>query len=128
MNEVVFDASAMLALLQHERGQEKLTDEILVRSVASTVNVAEVQSKLVKRGGDPEESWADALSAVNSVESYTPQHARIAGDLIATTEKYGLSLGDRSCLALAIALKAPVYTTEQLWKSLKLGIPIHVIR
>jgi PIN domain nuclease of toxin-antitoxin system len=52
----------------------------------------------------------------------------IAGSLIAKTEKYGLSLGDRSCLALAIALKAPVYTTEQAWKSLKVGIPIHVIR
>jgi PIN domain nuclease of toxin-antitoxin system len=48
--------------------------------------------------------------------------------LITTTEKYGLSLGDRSCLALAIALKAPVYTTEQSWRNLKLGVPIHVIR
>jgi PIN domain nuclease of toxin-antitoxin system len=48
--------------------------------------------------------------------------------LIATTAKYGLSLGDRSCLALAIALKAPVYTTEQSWRNLKLGVPIHVIR
>jgi PIN domain nuclease of toxin-antitoxin system len=62
------------------------------------------------------------------VEPYTREQARIAGDLIATTEKYGLSLGDRSCLALAITLKAPVYTTEQLWRNLKVGIPIHVIR
>jgi PIN domain nuclease of toxin-antitoxin system len=128
MNEVVFDASAMLAILHHERGEEKLTGDILERSVASTVNLAEVQSKLVKNGGDPDESWGDALSSVDSVEPYTPEHARIAGDLISTTEKYGLSLGDRSCLALAIALKAPVYTTEQLWKNLKIGIPIHVIR
>ena len=30
--------------------------------------------------------------------------------------------------ALAIALKAPVYTTEQAWKDLKVGVPIHVIR
>jgi hypothetical protein len=28
----------------------------------------------------------------------------------------------------AMALKAPVYTTEQDWKSLKIGVPIHVIR
>jgi PIN domain nuclease of toxin-antitoxin system len=65
---------------------------------------------------------------VSAVEPFTRDHARIAGDLIATTEKYGLSLGDRSCLALAIALMAPVYTTEQLWRNLKIGIPIHVIR
>ena len=54
----------------------------------------------------------DALSAVNSVFSFTAEQAKVAGSLIAKTEKYGLSLGDRSCLALAIALNAPVYTTE----------------
>jgi PIN domain nuclease of toxin-antitoxin system len=128
MNEVVFDASAMLAMLQHERGEEKLTEDIRERSVASAVNLAEVQTKLVKKGGDPDESWYDALSAIGSVEQYTPEHARIAGDLITATEKYGLSLGDRSCLALAIALKAPVYTTEQTWRNLRVGVPIHVIR
>jgi PIN domain nuclease of toxin-antitoxin system len=48
--------------------------------------------------------------------------------LLAKTENRGLSLGDRSCLALAIALKAPVYTTEQVWRGLDLGVVIHVIR
>jgi ribonuclease VapC len=128
MNEVVFDASAMLALIQHERGEEKLTDEIIDCAVASTVNLAEVQSKLVKASNDPDRAWIAALSTVSTVEPFTSEQAKIAGDLIAKTEKYGLSLGDRSCLALAIALQAPVYTTEQAWKNLKLGIPIHVIR
>jgi PIN domain nuclease of toxin-antitoxin system len=62
------------------------------------------------------------------VEPFTREQARIAGNLITTTGQYGLSLGDRACLALAIALKAPVYTTEQLWTNLKVGVPIHVIR
>ena len=128
MNEVVLDASAILAILFQERGGEKLTDEILKDSVISTVNLAEVQSKLIKKGYVPEEAWEDALSIVNSAELYTSEQARIAGDLITTTEEYGLSLGERSCLALAIALKAPVYTTEQTWRNLKVGIPIHVIR
>jgi PIN domain nuclease of toxin-antitoxin system len=128
MNEVVFDASVMLAMIQRERGTEQVTDEILDRSVASTVNLAEVQTKLVKKGYTPEEAWEDTLSAVKAAEPYTSDHAKIAGDLITITEKYGLSLGDRSCLALAVALKAPVYTTEQLWRNLKVGIPIHVIR
>ena len=128
MNEVVLDASAMLALIQHERGEEKLTAEILDDAVISTVNLAEVQSKLVKNGYQPDEAWEDTLSLVSAVKPYTSEQARIAGDLITKTEKYGLSLGDRSCLALAIALKAPVYTTEQTWKNLKVGVPIHVIR
>jgi PIN domain nuclease of toxin-antitoxin system len=128
MNEVVLDASAILAIVFQERGAEKLTVEILKNAVISTVNLAEVQSKLIKKGYLPEEAWEDALSLVNSAEPYTSEQARTAGDLITATEKYGLSLGDRSCLALAIALKAPVYTTEQSWRNLKLGIPILVIR
>jgi PIN domain nuclease of toxin-antitoxin system len=128
MNEVVLDASALLALLQHERGAEKLTDEILENAVVSTVNLAEVQTKLVKKGQPPDEAWEDAFSPVAAAEPFTSEQARIAGDLIAKMEKHGLSLGDRSCLALAIALQAPVYTAEQAWRDLKLGVPIHVIR
>jgi PIN domain nuclease of toxin-antitoxin system len=128
MNEVVLDASAILTLIQHERGEEKLTDEILENAVASTVNLAEVQSKLVKKGYDPEIAWEDAQSLVTAAEPFTAEQAIIAGSLLAKTEKLGLSLGDRSCLALAIALKAPVYTTEQIWKKLKVGVPIYVIR
>jgi ribonuclease VapC len=37
-------------------------------------------------------------------------------------------LGDRACLALGLALKAPVYTADRSWKNLKLGVRIHVIR
>ena len=128
MNEVVLDASAILAIIFHEPGAENLTVEILDRAVASTVNLAEVQSKLVKKGYIPAEAWGDAQSLVTAAIPFTSEHAKTAGSLIAQTEKLGLSLGDRACLALAIALKAPVYTTEQLWKSLKVGVPIHVIR
>jgi ribonuclease VapC len=128
MSEVVLDASAILALIQQERGAERLTVEIMKDALVSTVNLAEVQSKLVKNGYDSEDAWGDALSLVTGAEPYTSEQAKIAGDLITKTEKYGLSLGDRSCLALAIALKAPVYTTEQAWRNLKVGVPIHVIR
>ena len=128
MNEIVLDASAVLAVIQHERGAENLTAEVLSNAVISTVNLAEVQSKLVRNGYSSVQAWNDALELVPNEQPFTSGHARIAGDLITTTEKYGLSLGDRSCLALAIALKAPVYTTEQLWRNLNVGIPIHVIR
>jgi PIN domain nuclease of toxin-antitoxin system len=122
------DASAILALLLQEPGAEKLTDEIRMNAVASTVNLAEVQSKLVKKGVPPERAWENTLSAITEAEPFTSRQAKIAGSLIAKTEKYGLSLGDRSCLALAISLNAPIYTTEQIWRNLKVGVAIHVIR
>lgn len=128
MNEVILDASAILAFLQRERGAEILTREIRSHAIAGAVNLAEVQTKLVKGGFSPDEAWEQTLTVVATVVPYTEDHAKVAGSLITITEKYGLSLGDRSCLALAIVLKAPVYTTEQTWRDLKVGVPIHVIR
>jgi len=128
MSKAALDASAILAYLFNERGAERLTPEVLADALVSTVNLAEVQTKLVKLGRSTEDAWIDAHSLGTLAVPYTSEHARIAGDLITQTEKYGFSLGDRSCLALAIALNAPVYTTEQIWRDLKVGIPIHVIR
>lgn len=126
--QAVLDASAILAIVFEEPGADKLTVEILKDAVISAVNLAEVQSKLVTKGYHPDAAWDDALSLVMEVVPFSQETARIAGDLISQTKPYGLSLGDRSCLALAIALKGEVYTTERSWKKLKLGIPIHVIR
>src|ERR1700691_6373177 len=128
MSKVVLDASAILATLNDEQGAEKITPELLSRAPTSAVNLAEVQTILVREGGDPDESWALAVDPIPDVEPFTAEHARIAGTLIQETSSLGLSLGDRACLALAIALNAPVYTTDQLWRKLKLGVPIYLLR
>jgi ribonuclease VapC len=54
--------------------------------------------------------------------------ARITGDLAAQTGALGLSLGERACLAFALALKAPVYTADKSLKKLKVSVRIHFIR
>jgi PIN domain nuclease of toxin-antitoxin system len=128
MNRIVLDASAILAVINGEPGQEKLSPELLVIAVGSTVNLAEVQTKLVGRGWTPEEAWEDTLSPVREAVAFAEEHAKLAGSLVTQTRQIGLSLGDRACLALGIALKAPVYTAEKAWKNLKLGIRIHLIR
>ncbi len=128
MNKVVLDASAILAFIQGEPGSEKLTPELLSDSICSAVNLAEVHSKLVSRGWPIDEAWEDAFSPTQEVIPFDSSQARIAGDLVAQTRTLGLSLGDRACLALALSLKAPVYTTEQIWRKLKLEVPVHVIR
>jgi PIN domain nuclease of toxin-antitoxin system len=127
MNKAVLDASAILALIFDEPGAERLTDDVMESAVASTVNRAEVQAKLIQKGYTPDEAWTDAQELVRA-EPYTAEQAKLAGTLIQQTARYGLSLGDRSCLALAIALGAEVYTTERVWKNLQVGVPIHVIR
>ena len=127
-SRVVLDASAMLAVIHKEDGSDRLPLELLMNAVVSTVNLAEVQSKLVSKDWDPEAAWEDAKAVIHEAEPFTTGHARMAGSLIAQTRSLGLSLGDRACLALAIELKAPVYTADRSWKDLKLGIRIHVIR
>ena len=128
MSRIVLDASVLLAILNGEPGAEKLTPQLLENAISSTVNLAEVQGKLVKRGIDPDDAWEATLSPIREAAPFTPQQAKTAGSLIAQSSALGLSLGDRACLALAIALKAPVYTADRLWKNLKLGIRIHVVR
>lgn len=128
MSRVVLDASAVLAVINAEPGHEKLTPELLAGAVSSAVNLAEVQAKLVSRGWTPDEAWEDATSPVYEMVPFDAQQAKISGDLITQTRTLGLSLGDRACLALGIALGAPVFTAEKAWKRLKPGVPIHVIR
>jgi len=124
----VLDASVLLAVIGSEAGAEKLTPDFLAHAVASTVNLAEVQAKLVSRGWTSGQAWEDATSPVREVLSFDEEQARIAGDLVAHTRHLGLSLGDRACLALAIALNAPVYTAERAWKKLKVSVAVHLIR
>jgi ribonuclease VapC len=128
MNRVVLDASALLAVLNQEPGAERLTPEVLSGATISTVNLAEVQGKLVGRGLRPDEAWEAAVSLIRETVPFTAAHARLAGDLVAETRPLGLSLGDRACLALGLALNVPVYTADKSWKKVKIGARIHVIR
>ena len=128
MNRVVLDASAILAVINGEPGAEKLTPDLLARAASSAVNLAEVQTKLVSLGWPSREAWEDATSPVREVIAFDEQQARVAGDLVAQTRSLGLGLGDRACLALGIALKAPVYTADRAWKKLKVGVRVRVIR
>jgi PIN domain nuclease of toxin-antitoxin system len=128
MNRIVLDASAILAVINGELGAENLTPQLLARAVASAVNLAEVQTKLVSRGWTSAQAWEDATSPVREILPFDEEQARIAGDLVTQPRHLGLSLGDRACLALGIALNLPVHTAEKAWKKLKINVPIHVIR
>jgi ribonuclease VapC len=128
MNNIVLDASALMALLNQEPGADRLSPDLLADAICSTVNLAEVQSKLVERGIRPDDAWSTALSPIRESVAFTDEHAKLSGSLIREIRPLGLSLGDRACLALALELKAPVYTADRSWKNLKLGVRIHVIR
>jgi ribonuclease VapC len=128
VSRIVLDASALLAILNQEPGAEKLTPELLSAATISAVNLAEAHSKLVSRGLRPADAWEAALSPMSEAVPFTAEHARLAGDLVTKTRALGLSLGDRACLALGLALNAPVYTADRSWNKLRVGVRIHIIR
>ena len=128
---IALDASALLTYFFGEAGAEEV-EQRLPGSVIHTVNYAEVLSKLAERGLSPEaaeEQLAQVgLSQVIRIDPGTPEDALSVARLRPLTRSAGLSLGDRYCLALAERLGVPAGTTDRVWATLNIGIPIEVLR
>ncbi|WP_086820805.1 type II toxin-antitoxin system VapC family toxin [Allokutzneria sp. NRRL B-24872] len=123
---VVLDASAVLALLYREPGQE-VVRELLDGSRISTVNWSEVVQKLTQRGSSPD--IATYLLALGvAVEPFTQDDAELAAALYSRTKQSGLSLGDRACLALAARLNAPALTADKAWAAADTDVEVRLIR
>lgn len=124
---VVLDASALLAYLQDGPGQEKV-EVVLADAVISSVNWAEVVQKSVAAGVDVEGMQQDVSALGLAILPFTADDADYAGRLWQQTRQYGLSLGDRACLALGQFLQAPVLTTDCAWVRLDLPVTVHLLR
>lgn len=121
------DASALLALLFAEPGAELVADAMAGGAATSAVNLSEVATVLVRRAQDPEKILAPVREQL-AVEPFTGADALAAAEFYPKTASKGLSLGDRSCLALAKRLGATAVTAEHAWAELDLDIQIQPIR
>ncbi len=127
MRNIVFDASALLALLYKEKGAEVVLLH-LDSAVISSVNFTEVATRMIHKG-EPIAEVVPRLDVMGvEVVDHTKSLALLAAEIYPDTKPHGLSLGDRACLALAMTHKLPVLTADRTWKSLKLGVKIEVIR
>ena len=127
----VLDASAVLAFLQGEPGQDVVGLALQhSQCVVNAANHAEIISKALDRGVNPEVIHT-ILGELNYtvVEIQAPDGER-AGLMRADTRSQGLSLGDRLCLATAQRLKAVVLTADRPWLALNtvLELDIRCIR
>jgi ribonuclease VapC len=127
MKKTVLDATAVLALLNDEPGAGTVAS-LLPQAVISTVNLAEVVGKLAETGM-PEAMIKSVLTELGlMVMPFDEDLALSTGLLRPATSDYGLSLGDRACLALGQHLRRPVLTADRMWKTVTLGIEIQMIR
>jgi len=128
---VVLDASAILAFLLEEPGAEAvltlLEDGNRIALIGS-VNLCEVSTKLVALGGDSSHVSLNTAPLLPYVVDFDALQALYAGELARITKPFGLSLGDRACLALAASRGATAWTTDATWLKLKIGVKVHLLR
>jgi PIN domain nuclease of toxin-antitoxin system len=124
---VVLDASALLAFLLDEPGQD-LVDRLLPESVISGVNWAEVLQQLVRRGANIDGCRGDLEALGLTIRAFDAESAEHTARLWPESRAHGLSLGDRACIALGIDLNVPILTGDRIWATAYPNLPIQLIR
>jgi len=120
---VVLEASALLAFLFAENGSDVVAAHI-ESCCLSSVNLAEVISRFVRDGHGPEKVYQNIAGSGIEIVPFLAENAALAAGLVAQTHRFGLSLGDRDCLALALRRNIPALTADQTWS--KLALPVRI--
>jgi ribonuclease VapC len=126
----ILDSSVILAYLLDEQGREAAEQAIAERGSISSVNLAEVMSRLTRDGAGVAESTGVLLALPITVVDLDAHLAIEAGAMIEQTKPFGLSLGDRACLALAKREQLPALTADRIWLQAGplLGVEVRLIR
>ena len=124
---VVFDSSALLAMVFREHGAE-VAARRLSGGIVSAVNASEVVARLVDFGTSGVDARNTLLNFGLEIRPFDTVLAVAAGQLRAATREKGLSLGDRACVALAIREQAGIVTADRTWAGLGLDVEVELIR
>ncbi len=109
----LFDASALLCLLQGESGADVVERELGSDAVCSAINWSEVAQKVIAHGADWELARSLLLSFGLRIEPVLAADAEYAARLWRGGS--GRSTADRICLATAVRLAAHVWTADTAW-------------
>ncbi|GAP21515.1 type II toxin-antitoxin system VapC family toxin [Leptolinea tardivitalis] len=127
MNKYVLDASALLALLNNETGAN-IVEELLPESVISSINFSEVVARLSLLG-IPNDEIHNALDILGlEIILFDSDLAYLTGNLAAPTKPFGLSIGDRACLALAMKTGRTAVTADTIWGKIPVKVDVKLIR
>lgn len=133
-NRTVLDASALLAYLHNEEGADVVEEALSAETMMSSVNWAEVLSKLSDETTQDPDTILHALGhrgligGLLTLLPLTVEDAITIARLRPLTRQCGLSLADRASLALALRLDIPVLTADRAWQHVSLRVPIRLIR
>ena len=128
MSEVVLDASAVLALLREEPGGDRVADHV-GRAAISAVNLQEVVKELLREGATVEAARPVLDELGLALHPHDEAAAYAAAALYPQTQRHGRGLGDRSCMALGLALGLPALTADWEWRHVEVeGLVIELVR
>jgi ribonuclease VapC len=122
----VLDSSALLAYIKSERGAD-LVEAALPNAYISVINYAETLAKLVEWGSSIEQA-CEALSEMEfTIVPCTESQAVTTAAMLQIAKQFGLSIGDRFCLALTLEMNCPVLTADKIWQNITLDVDIQFI-
>lgn len=130
MSGSVLDASAVLAFLAQEPGADRIETAMDAGAAISALTVQEVVSKLVQRGMSSEAA-AEAMAALGlDIRNLSFALAIEAGAMFPLTRRFGLSHGDRACLALGREMGVIVLTADRAWSDVadEIGVTVEQFR
>ena len=123
------DASAILAVLLDEPGGDYVYTQ-LNDSQISVINLSEVYATLLDGGMTFEQAQAIVDPLPFRIRTFRDGHAWKTAQLRPVTKAFGLSLGDRACIAQAMLNELPILTADRRMESAKsvLNLDIRLIR
>ncbi len=127
---MILDASAILALLYEEPGHDVVVEALDKGAIACSVNLAEAATVMIRDGMSADQTEATIMELPLTTRDADRDLALRAARLYPETRRFGLSLGDRLCLALAAREGRPVLTTDRSWTKVAplIGIRVQMIR
>ncbi|MDX2104689.1 MAG: PIN domain-containing protein [Alphaproteobacteria bacterium] len=111
MTQVVFDATALLALLEAETPHQAL-DDLVGSAVLSAIGADEVLTVLGRRGVPLAQAMALVIDTGIHIVDFTYEHATAAARIQADPAGAALGVSARAALALGLVLDATVVTAD----------------
>ena len=127
-NQIVFDSSALIMLFAKELGYESIR-KYMKYAIISSVNIAEVYKYCIEVQNLTEDDCRNLikLSGIKIID-FCEEQALITAKIIKKTKQYGLSLGDRGCIALAMLRNYPILTCDKIWQKVDLDVEFIMAR
>ena len=124
----IMDASALMAMVKNEKGGslvDTLVDEH--ECMVSSVNIAEVSSKLLEAGVESTHLKRMIRTMNVQIIDFNQEQALASAELRLLTKSAGLSLGDRACLSLAKLMDGTAVTADRPWMDVAEAVGVKVL-